>query len=285
MPASNPYAAGTPVYRGGSSAATMGRVDPMGYIDRSLNQVANPSPLAASAALRQRTSPTSYTPRVFTGAPATGLPSTASGGIKAITGPYQPTIPPHTTTPTGQIILDPDLLLQQQAAQNDYNNQAAQLALQDQLAELQNYSQQRDLRDSQTRQQRGDLNSAAGRGMAYSSGYGEQVLNTGRQYQNAFSDLAAALAGEHAQSNQAKLAAQLALQNIIQQLQQQQTSRSADKAGTGAITPPVPTPGAAGFPAPGNIPTTGTTLKWTPPPVAAIKRTTPPPVLRQFVKA
>lgn len=34
---SNPYAAGANVYRGGSNVATMGKVDPTGYVNRELN--------------------------------------------------------------------------------------------------------------------------------------------------------------------------------------------------------------------------------------------------------
>lgn len=37
MPNVNPYAAGSNVYRGGSNVATMGKVNPMGYVNRELN--------------------------------------------------------------------------------------------------------------------------------------------------------------------------------------------------------------------------------------------------------
>ena len=37
MPNNNRYAAGNNVYRGGSNVATMGPVNPMGYVDRELN--------------------------------------------------------------------------------------------------------------------------------------------------------------------------------------------------------------------------------------------------------
>jgi hypothetical protein len=37
MPNVNPYAAGKNVYRGGSNVATMGQVDPIGYVNRELN--------------------------------------------------------------------------------------------------------------------------------------------------------------------------------------------------------------------------------------------------------
>lgn len=37
MSSGNPYAAGTNVYRGGSSVATMGPVNPTGYVNRELN--------------------------------------------------------------------------------------------------------------------------------------------------------------------------------------------------------------------------------------------------------
>lgn len=50
----NPYAAGGKVYNGGSSTATQGKVDPTGYIERSLNQQLKKGP--------------SYTPGVAAGA-------------------------------------------------------------------------------------------------------------------------------------------------------------------------------------------------------------------------
>jgi len=37
MPTTQPYSTGTNVYRGGSNVATMGKVDPMGYVNRELN--------------------------------------------------------------------------------------------------------------------------------------------------------------------------------------------------------------------------------------------------------
>lgn len=36
-PGQNSYGAGNKVYRGGSNVATMGKVDPMGYVNRELN--------------------------------------------------------------------------------------------------------------------------------------------------------------------------------------------------------------------------------------------------------
>lgn len=37
MPNVSPYSAGKNVYRGGSNVATMGQVDPIGYVNRELN--------------------------------------------------------------------------------------------------------------------------------------------------------------------------------------------------------------------------------------------------------
>jgi hypothetical protein len=37
MPNNQPYLTGKNVYRGGSNVATMGKVDPMGYVNRELN--------------------------------------------------------------------------------------------------------------------------------------------------------------------------------------------------------------------------------------------------------
>jgi len=37
MPNNQPYLTGNNVYRGGSNVATMGKVDPMGYVNRELN--------------------------------------------------------------------------------------------------------------------------------------------------------------------------------------------------------------------------------------------------------
>lgn len=52
--ASNPYAAGKPVYRGTSSAATMGPVDPMGYKMRDAKAVARRNAILARLKAMQK---------------------------------------------------------------------------------------------------------------------------------------------------------------------------------------------------------------------------------------
>lgn len=51
MASENSYLGGDPVYRGGSSAPTMGTVDPMGYINRELNKPSQTRSGIAQAAL------------------------------------------------------------------------------------------------------------------------------------------------------------------------------------------------------------------------------------------
>lgn len=69
------YAVGNPVYRGGSFAPTMGTVDPMGYVERSLNQPSDARSGLAEAALRRMSSMGANTP-VGLGGPT---PSAAKG--------------------------------------------------------------------------------------------------------------------------------------------------------------------------------------------------------------
>lgn len=71
MASENPYLAGKPVYNGGSNAPTHGTVDPMGYIEREINQPSQKRSGLAQAALQKLQVPPQD--------PATAAPITPMG--------------------------------------------------------------------------------------------------------------------------------------------------------------------------------------------------------------
>lgn len=131
------YAVGARVYRGGSSAPTRGTVDPMGYVDRSLNQPSDSRSGLAAAALRQLQGmggpPTPGAP------PATGdTPSLDMTALQGVLGPDAggsvPVIPTvrdavrARMNPDGTYTVDVKQIQEQVAHAHDYA-QAAQRAL------------------------------------------------------------------------------------------------------------------------------------------------------------
>jgi hypothetical protein len=79
----------------------------------------------------------------------------------------------------------------QSAADAEYQYGQNRIALDNAASDLeQQYGvAQRDVGKQQVDDQRVDLNRFAGRGMAYSSGYGQEVTDSATAFQNAFSDL------------------------------------------------------------------------------------------------
>lgn len=208
------YLAGSRVYNGGTNNPTSGTNDPTGYIQRGINQLASQrrSGLAATA-LRQLRPGIIPNPGIQ---PAAQLPST----------PQQHTV---TTSPTGRLILTPtttqgatpDQILspqnvlpyddataaQQVAAAKSYSDQldainAARNALQNKVA-----GEEHALDTNAPNLYRQLLNHYAGRGMAYSSGYGvgygqttDQIANQRAGYEN---ELQSGLAGYDQQQQSA----------------------------------------------------------------------------------
>ena len=174
MGTSNPYAAGAKVYNGGSSTATSGTVDPMGYVERNLKMAVKAKPSqtrsglakAAIGRVKKTTVKKKATPKKVTAA----VPSptvqrvTASATGKGVNPPKQN---PVSALPY-------DLESERISAKQTLDNLLA--GLNTQVSELQTASKQR-LRNLETQysdRKVTDLNSSVARGLGNSS----QYLNT-----------------------------------------------------------------------------------------------------------
>lgn len=192
------YSRGNPVYNGGSSAPTQGTVDPMGYIDRSLNQPSQQRSGLAQAALQRLSS--SVPPN-----PANANGPNAPGGTSWVGSSGSGTPVTHQVTPTGQLV--PGAPLPASAppasAPNDTSNpyDAVEGAAQQRLLAGRNsylhneQVQRQNLEENFTNQNRAAniqhpidlmhlLNQFSGRGMAYSSGYGYGVGQENDKFAN-----------------------------------------------------------------------------------------------------
>ena len=236
----NPYAAGNKVYNGGSSAATSGPVDPTGYIDRELNN--NPS----------------YSPGVAAGALST-VKANASGQTEQPAAPQNPV----TTTPTASsttgaigynIPIPYDLQLKGIEANSNYQNLMLQLTAQRNAAAQAETIGKRDLSINQADAQRGDLNRAAYRGMARSSGYVQQVDRTAQNFNNQFADLESRFYQALNDAQASEVGGKAQYDSIMQAIQREAAARLAEKQTTdpnaGAIDQLPPDPATQGTPDP-----------------------------------
>jgi hypothetical protein len=245
---SNPYAAGSKVYNGGSSAATQGAVDPMGYIDRSLNSTPNPgayTPGVAAGALsslrtQNAVSPDSETPR-------------SAGTTTAPTAPVAAPAPTQSST-TGAISwkmpVDYDLQLQGIQANSDYNDLLTQITAQKNAATQTQVMGLRDAGIGEQKQTRQDTNNASYRGMARSSGYVNQVDQTQQFFNNLKSDIEsrfmAALNGADSMALQGKTRVDATMEAIYREAAQRLADKIANDPNAGALDPitgePINTP-------------------------------------------
>lgn len=253
---------GKPVYRNGSFAPNRGVVNPTGYVQRELKkqgvsqigadgQSDTRSTLAQQALSRQLTNTrivnptgsqsnpsqpfTTKTPQLSSTASAPAAagsttpnrtPVIRSTAVNSATGQQTPsTLQIHSN---GQLDLPFDF-------QTAYDALQAEQAANDDLLDIQQDQQQlglqyqRDTRDaglSYGEQKRYTLNDNAARGTAFSSGYGVQVAENARDYNNMLSDLntnyssnVGALATRRAQTqaNLQRTLALLALQQSVRQ--------------------------------------------------------------------
>lgn len=268
----NPYAAGAKVYNGGSSAATSGPVDPTGYIDRELNNNQSYTPGVAAGALGVLKSNLSTdvqkndTPPVANPVAATPTASTTTGAIG-----YNIPIPY-------------DLQLKGIEANSNYQNLMLQLTAQRNAAAQNEMIGHRNLDINQKDAQRGDLNRAAYRGMARSSGYVQQVDRTAQNFNNQFADLESKFYQALNDAQASEVGGKAQYDSIMQAVQREAAARLAEKQTTdpnaGAIDQLPPDPKTQGTPDPnqtgGNhAPALGTPTapKQRKPPVA----TTPKP--------
>lgn len=184
--ATNPYAAGYQIYGGGSNAATSGTVDPLGYITRELEkrrtayqggtdgQSDTRSGLAATALAKSPTAPAGSVPQAMDSAAASQQFYSMIGA-----GPTGQLQYPQLDLP-----FDLDLANERAGELNSFNQSS-----QESIQGIQNAAQNRLLQTRQLDDQRPDilrqlLNNFAGRGMALSSGYGTEVVDTENEINN-----------------------------------------------------------------------------------------------------
>ena len=233
----NPYAAGANVYNSGSSAATSGPVDPMGYIDRSLNNTPNPGTPA-------------YTPGVAAAALNT-LRSNDPANTKAqsILNPLPaPATTPTQSTTTGAIgyNLPVDYDLKQNAidAGSMYQTTQSTDTAARQAAAQGYIVGDKALQDGEVNQQRSDINGYAAKGMARSSGYLGQIDKTANNYNLQFADLSnkffAALNGADVNDANAQKTYDQTMENIRATATGRLADRQTSNPDSGAIAPADP---------------------------------------------
>lgn len=207
------YLTGNRVYNGGTNNPTSGTLNPSGYISRELRkkQSSRRSGLAATALRMQQKTPTTKSTPV--------VPPT----------PKNPTV---TATPTGRLVLtehpdtahnvlpfDPQTAAQQVLLQKNQQDYLNSLTQQRQQLAGDVTTQERDLEAALPDSLRNVLNNYAGRGMAYSSGYGYQYGQTEADYARQRADLERQLqegmAGFDADQQQATDDYQLALSQLM----------------------------------------------------------------------
>lgn len=230
MPGFSPYAAGSKVYRGGSSFAHRGGgLDPMGYINRELNKGMGGKPSNqrsghAAAAMSKLASkgfgqggPAGVITKVPTadqsyyeslrrqqqsqipqgdGETGPNHPSTSgstSGYDSGTSGAGTPNAAsvaaPVISTTTGKLTLNPELMQDQNQIDFEFNSGINDIEAQRTSVQAQYDQGNRDLQTQQQQDQRGDVNRFAARGMAFSSGYGNEVSESATMFQRAFADL------------------------------------------------------------------------------------------------
>lgn len=206
------YSVGNRVYRGGSSAPTQGTVDPSGYIDRELNNVASQQRSGlAQAALRRLKGPGASIERAKQSA---GQSPYAARSVR--TGPALPNkggvgSAPPVATPALQMssigklgVPDVAASASQGATGLPFDPEAADaqqqlLSRKNRFEQMVNDAQYGLERDYTTRKRtvedeipdskRQLLESYAGRGLAYSSGYTHDYGDLSSQYANLLAEL------------------------------------------------------------------------------------------------
>lgn len=239
----NPYAAGAKVYNGGSSAATSGPVDPTGYIDRELNNNPSYSPGVAAGALGALKSNLSTDVQKNDAAPAAPNPVAPTPTASSTTGTIGYNIP-----------IPYDLQLKGIEANSNYQNLMLQLKAQRDAAAQTEMIGHRNLDINQKDAQRGDLNRAAYRGMARSSGYVQQVDRTAQNFNNQFADLESRFYQALNDAQASEVGGKAQYDSIMGAIQREAAARLAEKQTTdpnaGAIDQLPPDPKTQGTPDP-----------------------------------
>ena len=203
------YSVGNRVYKGASSAPTRGTVDPMGYVERSLNNPSQSRSGLAQAALRRmkpggavtglaqatsqvdaRNKPQGAPGQQATGGSAAPTPGMGGPPSLAVTdiGKLRPQLPGASQGGTS-LPFDPEAADAQQNLQGQKNRFESDATAEGQRIEREYGSQRRDIEDQQPEDARRLLEGYAGRGLAYSSGYSYDQADQQGQYSNLMSEL------------------------------------------------------------------------------------------------
>lgn len=254
----NAYAAGNPVYNGGSPNPTSGTLDPSGYVQRGLNTPSNSrSGLAAAALARIRGITPDPNAPGGGGAPLGGDPTSQPQQISSTVGganspaalsQQQAQVPQKTFSPiaplrinpVGQIqlpqqqslALDADLSGQVAADTGAANNAIGGLGdkINALAAQYATSAQQANSQEPNILNQL--LGGFAGRGMAFSSGYGRGVETEGDRFTSQLANLlSSAQSGINDYQNQQSQQS-IQLQQLIQQIMGTQATRNIVNAGT-----------------------------------------------------
>lgn len=156
--------------------------------------------------------------------------STTTKKSSTAPAPQKPPAPPVHSTPTGQIYLslpfDYDLSNERAQAENAFNTGNAQLDAALHALQEGTYQQNRDLTTAQKRDKVTDLGTYAGRGMAYSTGYGQEVANSAQQFMNQHNDLYKGLTSGTHGINIQRLSNKTTFLNLLEGLAREQTERN-----------------------------------------------------------
>ena len=201
------YSVGNRVYNGASSAPTRGTVDPMGYVERSLNNPSSSRSGLAEAALRrmkggvdgvaQSGSQVGYDWRNPQGQGQAqqgqqGMGQSGMGGPPSLAvtdiGKLRPQMPGASQGATG-LPFDPEAADAQQDLQGQKNRFESDATSEGQRIEREYGSQRRSVEDQQPGAAKNLLENYAGRGMAYSSGYSYDQADQQGQYANLLGEL------------------------------------------------------------------------------------------------
>ncbi|HET7713467.1 MAG TPA: hypothetical protein VFK94_03765 [Patescibacteria group bacterium] len=225
----NPYGAGSTVYGSGSSAATTGTVDPLGYITRELEKrrMQYQGGADGQSDTRSGLAQTALQNLDVNNANPAMTPQDAAARFYSLIGaaPDGSLQYPQLNLPFDSDLSDERATALAQYQQGNLENQQGLMK-----AAQERMLGQRQLDQSLPGMFRGLLNNFAGRGMARSSGYGQGVVGINNEAMNEDAGLLSRYQDAESGIKNDGLNDQLSFLSILQRLATQQTDRNAQKA-------------------------------------------------------
>lgn len=252
-PSSSSYLVGNRVYNGGTNSPNSGTLNPSGYIERELKKKTastRRSGLAATA-LRMQQNSGSKIPAIRNIAqlpPTPTNPTVVSNPQgRLILSEKTPVTPatPDPTSPNNVLPYDPQTAAQQLLLQKQEQDYLNNLQVQRQQLAEGITTKQREIDLNAPGQFRNLLNNYAGRGMAYSSGYGYQYGQTEADIERQRADLLRQLQEGNAGFDSNQQSSMDDYQLALAQLMNQNAESSSQDAGNLGLAPaPTKTPKA-----------------------------------------